>query len=304
MTLRQIQYIIAVKRMGSLNSAAKSLFISQSTLSFAIKDLERELGFQIFERTRTGMLPTERGIPFLKKAHEALSAFSALETMIPDVRDETAPLRIATVQSSFLASAFQRFAAEMERRPGQLRLKYKQFDTGEVIDEMTGGKYDLGFVYATDRQEQVWQQEFSARGLEARRIGTFEICVIFSESDPLARRACVSLSELSDYTFVYGGDDGLSIFSNLADYSALNFSLNEHRRYIDVQDTQLLNALLRCPRRFTIGHRTDFPPYAAGLSYVPLRDPQFVYLLMLRLRNSAISSSSDRLVEQLLQSAP
>lgn len=67
MTLRQIQYIVEVERLGSLSNAAKSLFISQSTLSFAIKDLERELGFPLFERTRTGMRPTDGGLVFFEK---------------------------------------------------------------------------------------------------------------------------------------------------------------------------------------------------------------------------------------------
>ncbi|MBE6940552.1 MAG: LysR family transcriptional regulator [Ruminococcaceae bacterium] len=303
MTLRQIQYIVEVERLGSLSNAAKSLFISQSTLSFAIKDLELELGFPLFERTHTGMRPTEGGLVFLKKAHAALSAFGELENTIPSARTETACLRVATVQSGFLPQILQQLTPEFEVLQTPFRLKCKRCGTGEVVDEISGGEYDLGFIYATDRQRQAWKQEFLLRGIEVQKVCTLEVCAIFSEADPFAGRSSVCLSELSDYTFVFSGDDGLTGFSNLADYSAQNFNLTEHRRYFDAQDTLLLNSLLRRPGRFSIGHRSVFPLYSEGLAYVPLRNRQWVYLLALRLKDQPLSQQAERLLTLLRERA-
>ena len=108
MTLRQIQYAVEVDRLGSLSNAAKSLFISQSTLSFAVKDLERELGMTLFERSRSGMRTTEGGLLFLKKARDALNAFAELENISVSPRDEVAVLRVAAVQSGLFPLVFQR----------------------------------------------------------------------------------------------------------------------------------------------------------------------------------------------------
>lgn len=304
MTLRQIQYIVEVERLGSLSNAAKSLFISQSTLSFAIKDLERELGFPLFERTRTGMRPTDGGLVFLKKAHAALNAFAELENTMPDAHSETAHLRIATVQSGFLPHVLQCITPEFEELSVPFRLKCRGCETGEVVDLVAGGEYDLGFIYATDRQRQAWKQEFLSRGLAVRRICTLEVCAIFSESDPLARRDSVSLSELSDYTFVFSGDDGLTGFSNLADYSYQNFNLNDHRRYFDAQDTLLLNSLLRQPGRFSIGHKSVFPLYSSGLAYVPLHDRLSAHLLMLYIADRPLSRYAEDFLALISQMAP
>ncbi|MCD7763265.1 MAG: LysR family transcriptional regulator, partial [Lachnospiraceae bacterium] len=56
MTLQQLRYALAIADHGSINGAAKELFISQSSLSGAIKELENEIGFNIFVRTNRGIL--------------------------------------------------------------------------------------------------------------------------------------------------------------------------------------------------------------------------------------------------------
>ena len=50
MTLTQLRYIIAIADTGSMNEAAKSLFISQPSLSLAVKELEKEIGTELFKR--------------------------------------------------------------------------------------------------------------------------------------------------------------------------------------------------------------------------------------------------------------
>ena len=54
MTLTQLRYIIAIADTGSMNEAAKSLFISQPSLSLAVKELEKEIGTELFKRSNRG----------------------------------------------------------------------------------------------------------------------------------------------------------------------------------------------------------------------------------------------------------
>ena len=94
MTLRQLQYAMMVYRCGSLSRAAKALFVSQSALSFAIRELEQEAGITIFRRSRRGMHPTEEGQAFLRKASRVLQTIEELR----DPSDGSATkMRIATV---------------------------------------------------------------------------------------------------------------------------------------------------------------------------------------------------------------
>ena len=59
MTLQQIHYVLTVAASGSMNKAAEELFISQPSLTNAIKDLESEIGIKIFLRTSRGVILTK-----------------------------------------------------------------------------------------------------------------------------------------------------------------------------------------------------------------------------------------------------
>ena len=68
MTIQQLQYILEVKRSGSITQAAKNLFVTQSSVSCAIAALEKELGIHIFQRSWQGVVPTEDGRRVLEHA--------------------------------------------------------------------------------------------------------------------------------------------------------------------------------------------------------------------------------------------
>ena len=297
MTLRQIQYAIEVEKQGSISKAARNLFVSQSTLSFAIKDLERELGLAIFERTPNGMWPTKEGEVFLREARNALTAFNGLEQTISGLRNDSPGLSVITVQSSFIPPVIEKLVARQESDIHSFRLRYKVGNTGDVIDKITNGEFDMGFIYATDYQEQAWKQELSLRGIETEWVCSWQICAIFSKDDPLAGRNDISLPELSEYTFVYGGDDDLTGFSNIVDYNAKNFDLTQHRHYVDAQDALMLNLLMNSPGRFTIGHRAPASIYRDAFAYVPLRDPGEAHLLMIKLKGRSLPSQAKMLME-------
>ena len=79
MTLQQLKYVLAVASKGSINEAAKSLFISQPSLSNAIKELEQELKINIFVRTNRGMTLTNDGFEFIGYARQVIQQYEMLE---------------------------------------------------------------------------------------------------------------------------------------------------------------------------------------------------------------------------------
>ena len=72
MTLAQLRYTIAIAKAGSMNEAAKSLYISQPSLSTAIRELEAETGVEIFRRTNRGIAVTPAGEEFLGYARHSM----------------------------------------------------------------------------------------------------------------------------------------------------------------------------------------------------------------------------------------
>ena len=82
MTLRQIRHFIAVAETGSISAAAQAVFISQSTLTLAIQQLEEEIGVSLFNRHAKGMSLTHQGHQFLRQAHLACGAMEQAQAQL------------------------------------------------------------------------------------------------------------------------------------------------------------------------------------------------------------------------------
>ena len=79
MTLQQLKYVIAIADSGSVNAASKRLYVSQPSLSSAVKDLEEEVGFEVFRRSNRGVIITAQGEEFLNYARQVCAQFALLE---------------------------------------------------------------------------------------------------------------------------------------------------------------------------------------------------------------------------------
>ena len=79
MTLQQLKYVIVIADSGSVNSAAKNLYLSQPSLSSAVRDLEEEIGFELFHRSNRGVTITAEGEEFLNYARQVCQQYALLE---------------------------------------------------------------------------------------------------------------------------------------------------------------------------------------------------------------------------------
>ena len=79
MTLQQLRYVIQAADSRSMNEAAKALYISQPSLSEAIKELEKEIGIELFKRSSHGTVLTPEGEEFLGYARQVTDQYQLLE---------------------------------------------------------------------------------------------------------------------------------------------------------------------------------------------------------------------------------
>ena len=70
MNIQQLRYVVAIANSGTFREAAEKMYVGQPSLSIAVRDLEKELGFKIFHRTSSGTFLTRRGMEFYEKAQE------------------------------------------------------------------------------------------------------------------------------------------------------------------------------------------------------------------------------------------
>lgn len=67
MNIQSLQYILTIEQLGSINQATQRLYLSQSSLSRTLKELEAQVGFSIFQRTSRSVVPTHDGRMFLEQ---------------------------------------------------------------------------------------------------------------------------------------------------------------------------------------------------------------------------------------------
>lgn len=79
MKLQQLKYVVKVAEVGNITEASRRLFVSQPSITAAIRDLEREVGVVIFERTNKGVVVTSEGETFLGYARQVLEQADLLE---------------------------------------------------------------------------------------------------------------------------------------------------------------------------------------------------------------------------------
>ena len=115
MTLQQLRYLMAVAARGSISAAAHDLFVSQSSLSVAVKDLERETGVTSFERSNRGITLTRDGAELLSYARQVVEQADLMEQRYNQIEEpQTQRFAVSTQHYAFCVEAFLEFSKEYE----------------------------------------------------------------------------------------------------------------------------------------------------------------------------------------------
>ncbi|MCF8388128.1 MAG: LysR family transcriptional regulator [Bacteroidales bacterium] len=89
MTLQQLEYVIALDNYKNFVKAAKSIFVTQPTLTMQLKKLEDEVGFQIFDRSKKPLTPSHLGLQFIRKTRQILREVNELKVMVSNEIEST-----------------------------------------------------------------------------------------------------------------------------------------------------------------------------------------------------------------------
>ena len=106
MTLTQLRYVIAIANAGSMNEAARNLFISQPSLSSTVKDLEEEIGVELFRRSNRGIFVTPEGEEFLGYARQVVEQYELMESKYISKKPSKKKFSVSTQHYTFAVDAF------------------------------------------------------------------------------------------------------------------------------------------------------------------------------------------------------
>ena len=197
MTLQQLRYVIEVAKTGSMNVAAKQLFVSQPSLSMAIRELENDVHISIFERTTKGVVITAEGEEFLGYARQIINQVELLEDKYIEAGQIKKKFGVSAQHYSFAVKAFVEMVKDFDMDKYEFAIREAR--THDVIHDVVTGKSEIGILYTNEFNEKVLNKIFKDNQLEFIHLFTCEGYAYLWKNHPLAKKKVIALEELQDY---------------------------------------------------------------------------------------------------------
>ena len=154
MTLRQIRHFIAVAETGSISAAAQAVFISQSTLTLAVQQLEEEIGVRLFDRHAKGMSLTHQGHQFLRQSHLILATINNAKRSLQQSTDQVAGNLTIGVSSLvagyYLADLITRF----QRAFPNVQTRVVEDERSYIEHLLVNGEIDIGVLILSNLEDR------------------------------------------------------------------------------------------------------------------------------------------------------
>lgn len=229
MTLQQLRYIIIVAEKGSINEAAKYLYVSQPSLSNSIKELEEELGFPIFIRTNRGVTLSHKGMEFLGYARQVITQADLLEEKYIKKTKQIKSFCASSQHYPFVSHAFVELVKEYEEDDYNFTLS--ETTTYEVIENVKTLYSEIGILYLSKYNEAVIRKILTENNLIFEELVRAKPHVFLYKEHPLAKEELIDLEDLREYpkisfnqgmynAFYYSEE----VFSNLPVERSINVS--------------------------------------------------------------------------------
>ncbi|KAF6656149.1 LysR family transcriptional regulator [Paenibacillus polymyxa] len=246
MTLQQLKYVIEVANRGSMNEAAKRLFISQPSLSNAIRDLEEEIHITIFERTNKGISLSKEGVEFLGYARQVVEQAELLENRYLDAKPSPQHFAVSTQHYAFAVNAFVNLVNLYGQDEYELALR--ETKTHEIIQDVKSLRSEIGILYLNEFNAKVINKLLKDANLQFNSLFTAKPHIFISANNPLSRQSSVTIDQLHPYPYLSFEQGEYNSFH----FSEEILSTLSHPKSIHVNDRATLFNLLIGLNGYTI----------------------------------------------------
>lgn len=239
MTLIQLKYAIAVSESHSFSEAAKKLYISQPSLSCSIKDLEDELGMELFHRSSKGITVSSQGKEFLGYARQVVENYKLIESKYINNDEPKKRFSVSTQHYTFAVDAF----VEVANQFGMNEYEFALYETrtNDIIEDVKNFRSEIGILYLDSFNREVLTKLFHEYNLEFHPIMDCNVYVYLWKRHPLANRKSVTMEDLDPYpNLSFDQGDNNSFY-----FSEEVLSTYDHKRIIKVNDrATILNLMI------------------------------------------------------------
>ena len=293
MTLQQLKYALTIADCGSMNEAAKQLFISQPSLSETMKELETEIGLDIFLRSNRGIVITPEGEEFLGYARQVTEQFGLLQSKYIDKKVKE-KFSVSTQHYTFAVKAF----VETVKQIGMEQYEFAVHETTtiSVIENVKNFKSVFGVLYENDFNEKVLNKMFKENGLEFVELFSCDTFVYLWSGHPLAKQEVITMEELDEYPCL-ALDQGKNNSLYLAEEMKSTY---EYRRLIKANDRATLLNLMIGLNAYTlcsgiICEDLNGDDYKA----VPLKETEKMRIGYIKRKGAKVSHIGELYIEEL-----
>jgi len=293
MTLQQLKYALTIADCGSMNEAAKQLFISQPSLSETMKELETEIGLDIFLRSNRGIVITPEGEEFLGYARQVTEQFGLLQSKYIDKKVKE-KFSVSTQHYTFAVKAF----VETVKQIGMEQYEFAVHETTtiSVIENVKNFRSEIGVLYENDFNEKVLNKMFKENGLEFVELFSCDTFVYLWSGHPLAKQDVITMEELDEYpclSFDQGKNNSLYLAEEMK-------STYEYRRLIKANDRATLLNLMIGLNAYTlcsgiICEDLNGDDYKA----VPLKETEKMRIGYIKRKGAKVSHIGELYIEEL-----
>ena len=207
MTIQQLHYMIVISEAGSMNRAAEMLYMTQPSLTSAVREMEKELGITIFNRSGKGVSLTNDGAEFIQHARQAVNQFDRLAEKYGGNGKLKKKFGISTQHYSFAVKSFVEMVKQFDT--DEYEFAIRETKTLDVIEDVSEGRSEVGILYLSDFNQKAILKILRTHQLDFHPLIDCETYVYLWKEHPLASRKSIRFQELADYpclTFEQGAN--------------------------------------------------------------------------------------------------
>ncbi len=300
MTFLQLNYIMEIYNCGSINKAAQKLFLSQSSLSSSIRELEQELGIKIFKRSNKGIELTEDGKEFITYIRPIIEQQKMVESYYADRNnDDFSSLNVASQRYPFCAKAFVLLIKEQD--VSKYSFSYMEAEMDKVIESVSGRKSEIGVIFLSDMTEKFMNRVLVSNDIEFHELIRIKPHVFININHPLASRASIKVSDLLDYPYVAFAKKNNESFNYSEE--AIIPDVEKFKKIIYVNDrASCYNVLVNSD---SVSTGSGILPEGYGddrLKSIPIEDAtDFMRLGWIKIKDITLTPTAEKYIEILKQ---
>ena len=265
MTLQQLKYADAVAVYGSISEAARRCFVTQPTLTEAIRMLEEELRMAIFNRTSRGATVTREGEEFLASARQILDDAARIQEKYTGKAVRRPQFAVSCQHYAFAVDAFME--SVKANAAASYDFTFRETVTSEIIDDVARHRSEIGVLYLSRRNSRAIMKLLRKEELEFEELFEAKPHVFLGKNHPLAKKKSIRPQELDDYpylTYEQGMENALYFAEEV-------MPAVDRKKNIRVRDRATMTNLVLGLNGFTVASGVHAKGYNPAIVSVPLK---------------------------------